>query len=46
MRYSTQPKLRKYIKGYGFLSIARRCGHKYGKKLIDAAAKTGIDLVY
>ena len=23
MRYSTEPKYRKYIKGYGFLSFAR-----------------------
>ena len=46
MRYSTQPKFRKYVKEYGFLSIARKFGNKYGKKLIDTAVKTGIDLVY
>ena len=27
----------------GFLSFARKFGDKYGKKLIDAATKTGID---
>ena len=43
MRYSTEPKYRKYIKGYGFLSFARRFGDKYRKKLIDTATKTGID---
>ena len=43
MRYSTQPKFRKYVKGYGFLSFARKFGDKYGKKLIDTATKTGID---
>ena len=43
MRYSTEPKFRKYIKGYGFLSFARKFGDKYGKKLIDTAIKTGID---
>ena len=43
MRYSTEPRFRKYVKGYGFLSFARKCGDKYGKKLIDTAAKTGID---
>ena len=43
MRYSTQPTFRKYVKGYGFLSSARIFGDKYGKKLIDTAAKTGID---
>ena len=35
MRYSTQPKFKKYVKGYSFLSFARKCGDKYGKKLID-----------
>ena len=43
MRYSIQPKFRKYVKGYGFLSFARKVNDKYGKKLIDAATKTGID---
>ena len=43
MRYSTEPKYRKYVKGYGFLSFARRFGDKYGKKLMDAARKIGID---
>ena len=23
-RYSTEPKTRKYVKGYGFLSLARK----------------------
>ena len=43
MRYSTEPKYRKYVKGYGFLSFARRFGDKYGKELMDTATKTGID---
>ena len=43
MRYSTEPKFRKYIQGYGFLSFARKLGDRYGKKLIDTATKTGID---
>ena len=43
MRYSTEPRFRKYVKGYGFLSFARKFGDKYGKKLIDTATKTGID---
>ena len=43
MRYSTEPRFRKYVKGYGFLSFARKFGDKYGKKLIDIATKTGID---
>ena len=42
MRYSTEPKYRKYVK-YGFLSFARKSGDRYGKKLMDAATKTRID---
>ena len=33
MYYSLEPKYRKYIKGYDFLSFARKLGDKYGKKL-------------
>ena len=43
MRYSTEPRLRKYVKGYGFLLFAKNFGNKYGKKLMDTTAKTGID---
>ena len=43
MRYSKEPKFRKYIEGYGFFSFARKLGDKYGKKLMDTATKTGID---
>ena len=43
MRYSLEPKYRKYVQAYGFLSFARIFGDKYGKKLIDTATKTGID---
>ena len=43
MRYSTEPKFRKYVKGYDFLFFARKFGDKYGKKLMDTAIKTGID---
>ena len=43
MSYSTEPKFKKYIKGYGFLSFARKFGYKYGKKRMDTATKTGID---
>ena len=40
MRYSTEPRFRKYVKGYGFFSFARKFGDKYGKKLMDNATKT------
>ena len=43
MRYSTEPSFRKYVKGYGFFSLARKFGDKYGKKLIDTATKARID---
>ena len=43
MRYSTEPKYRKYVKGCGFLSFARKFDNKYGKKLIDTATKPGMD---
>ena len=43
MRYSKEPRYRKYVKGYRFLSFARNFGDEYGRKLIDTATKTGID---
>ena len=43
MRYSTEPRFRTYVKGYGFLSFARKCANKYGKKLMDTVTKTRID---
>ena len=43
MRYLTQSKFRKNVKGYDFLSFARKIGDKYGKKLIDTATKTGMN---
>ena len=44
MRYSTEPKFRNYIKGYGFLSFVKKIDDKYGKKLMDTATKTEIDV--
>ena len=43
MRYSIEPKIKKYVKGYDFLSFAKKFGNKYSKKLTDTATKTGID---
>ena len=40
MRCSTEPQHRKYVKGYGFLSFARKFGDKYGKKFMDTGTKT------
>ena len=43
MRYSIDPKYRKFFKGYGLWSFARKSGNKYGKKLMDTATETGLD---
>ena len=40
MRYSIEPRERRYVKGYGFLSFARSFSDKYSKYLIDK----GIDV--
>ena len=42
MEYSTEPRFRIYVKGYGFLSFARKFGNMV-KKLMDTATKTGTD---
>ena len=36
MTYRTDNKVRKYVKGYGFMSFAKN-GIKYDKKIIDKA---------
>ena len=41
MRYSLERTYRKYVKGYGYLSFARKFGDKYGKKLMNTATKVG-----
>ena len=49
MRYSIEPKERRYVKGYGFLSfagnlgihttkVAKHLNNKYGQKLADSAS--------
>ena len=42
MRYVTESKHTKCVKGYGFLSFAKKL-NKSNKKRMDIAAKTGID---
>ena len=44
MRYSIEPRERRYVKGYGFMSFARNFNDKYSKSLMDASKtfpKTG-----
>ena len=36
-------KNKKYFRGYGFLSFARKLSKKYGKQLLDTATKSGIN---
>ena len=47
MKYSTEPRNRIYVKGYGFLSFAKYMGKnlssKYGQKLLDTTKKPGTD---
>ena len=38
-QYSVEPRTRKYVRGYGFLSFARNVSKKYKKQLLD----TGLD---
>ena len=45
MKYSLEPKYRKYVHGYGFLLFPKRLESKYDKKTVDAATKTGINFV-
>ena len=42
-RCSVEPRTRKYIKRHGFLLFARNLSNKKGKKVLDTAAKTGLD---
>ena len=54
MRYSTEPRKRRYVKGSGFLSFARNLGthetkvaknlnNKFGQKLANSAKKSATD---
>ena len=47
MRYSIEPRERIYVKGYGFLSLAKSMGEslsdKYGQKLLHSAKKSTTD---
>ena len=41
MRYSIEPRERRYIKGYGFLSFDKSFSNKHGDKVMNTAIKTG-----
>ena len=41
MRYSIEPRDRRYVKSYGLLAFAKNI--KYSQKLVDGAKKSAID---
>ena len=41
MRYSLEPRYRRYVQGQGFMSFARNIGNKYGKKIFDKSIDVG-----
>ena len=42
-RYSAEPRIRKYVKRYGFSSVTRNSSNKYVKQLLDVPTKPGLD---
>ena len=44
IRYSIEPREKRYVKGWGLLSFAKYIGknlsNKYGQKLVDSAKKS------
>ena len=49
MRYSTEPRDRIYVKGYGYSSFAKNMGkslsNKYGQRRLDSAKKSTTDAI-
>ena len=49
MCYSTEPRDRRYVKGYGFLSFAKNIGknvsNKYSQKFVDRSKKSATDAI-
>ena len=44
-RYSTEPRTKKYVKRYGFLSFAKNLSDEHVKKLLNTATKTESDTI-
>ena len=40
MTYYRDNKVRKYVRGYGFISFAKKFGSKHGKKLLNKGIST------
>ena len=49
MRYSIEPRDRRYVKGYGFLSFVKNIGKnissKYSQKLVDNVKKSATNAI-
>ena len=41
MRYSLEPRYRRYVQGQGFMSFAKNIGNKYGRKIFDKSIDIG-----
>ena len=41
MRYSLEPRYRRYVQGQGFMSFAKNIGNKYGRKVFDKSIDVG-----
>ena len=41
MRYSLEPRYRRYVQGQGFMCFARNIGNKYGRKIFDKSIDVG-----
>ena len=41
MRYSLEPRYRRYVQGQRFMSFARNIGNKYGRKIFDKSLDVG-----
>ena len=41
--YSIEPRTRKYVKEYGFLSFSRNLTYKYEEKVLNTDTKIGLD---
>ena len=50
MHYLIEPRERRYVKGYGFLSftktMVRNLSNKYGQKLVDSAKKSATEQLF
>ena len=49
MRYSIEPRDKRYVKGYGFLFFAKNIGKyissKFSQKLVDSVKKSATDAI-